>query len=142
MKHVKRSRLKVCKKLREDVVYCSVSFDGTWKKRGHASHHGIVTSIVVETGRCVDFEVLSNICKGCSHWEKKDKESDEYIAWKTNHSATPITKEVHQPWNLLELYASLSAPLTSMVYTNYLGMEIIPLTKRFARQSRLETSKK
>lgn len=40
---------------------CTVSLDGTWQRRGHASHHGVVTPISVQTGKCVDTEVLSNI---------------------------------------------------------------------------------
>ena len=43
----------------------SVSMDGTWQKRVHASHHGVVTAISVDTGKCLDVEVLSKICEGC-----------------------------------------------------------------------------
>ncbi|GFO36643.1 forkhead box protein k1 [Plakobranchus ocellatus] len=50
---------------------CAVFVDGTWQRRGHASYHGVVTAISVDTGKCLDFEVLSNICKDCKHWETK-----------------------------------------------------------------------
>ena len=40
-------------------------FEGTWQRRGPSSHQGIVTAISTDTGMCVDFEVLSNICTGC-----------------------------------------------------------------------------
>ena len=66
----------------QELADCSVSFDGTWQRRGHASHHGVVTAVSVDTGKCVDVEVLSNICKGCSHWESKDKSSLAYTQWK------------------------------------------------------------
>ena len=62
-----------------DSTDCAVSLDGSWQRRGHASHHGVVSCILVETGKCIDVEVLSNICKGCAKWESKDKTSQEYL---------------------------------------------------------------
>ncbi|CAB3982713.1 Hypothetical predicted protein [Paramuricea clavata] len=67
---------------------CAVSFDGTWQRRGHASHHGVISAISVDTGKCVDVEILSNICKGCQHWEKADKNSDKYLQWKADHKCS------------------------------------------------------
>ena len=69
-----------------DMHQCAVSFDGTWQRRGYASHHGVVTSILVEIGKCVDIEVLSNICQACSLWEIKDKNCEEFQRWKLHHS--------------------------------------------------------
>ena len=71
----------------EEVGYpsCAVQLDGTWQRRGHASHHGIVTAISVDTGKCVDVEVLTNICKQCKVWENKDSSSDEYAKFKLHH---------------------------------------------------------
>lgn len=67
---------------------CAVSMDGTWQRRGHASHHGVISAISVDTGKCLDVEVLSNICKGCQHWEKSDKSSEKYIQWKEKHKCS------------------------------------------------------
>ena len=64
---------------------CAVSVIGTWQRRGHASHHGVVTAISVQTGKCLDVEVLFNICKGCKHWEGK-KGTVEYEKWKLSHA--------------------------------------------------------
>ena len=64
---------------------CTVSVDGTWQKRGHVSHHGVVTAISTNTGKCLDTEVLSNICHGCIRWEKENKQSDSYLKWKAYH---------------------------------------------------------
>ena len=44
----------------EIAIDCSVSVDGKWLRRGHGSHYGVVSNILVETGKCVDIEVLSN----------------------------------------------------------------------------------
>ncbi|XP_055901095.1 uncharacterized protein LOC129928829 isoform X2 [Biomphalaria glabrata] len=34
----------------EGITDCGVSVDGTWQRRGHSSHHGVVTAISIETG--------------------------------------------------------------------------------------------
>ena len=36
------------------------------------------------TGKCLDFEVLSNICKGCKDWESKEG-TVEHEKWKLDH---------------------------------------------------------
>ena len=56
---------------------CTVSVDGTWQKRGHVSHHGIVTAISIDTGKCVDCETLSNICHACRR--RKPSDLPEYL---------------------------------------------------------------
>nr|KAI8728021.1 A disintegrin and metalloproteinase with thrombospondin motifs 7-like [Biomphalaria glabrata] len=33
----------------EGLTDCGVSVDGTWQRRGHSSHHGVVTAISIET---------------------------------------------------------------------------------------------
>ena len=65
------------------VADCTVSFYGSWQ--GRASHHGVVISILVDSGKCVNVEVLSNVCKGCSYWEKNDKTTLEYAKWRLSH---------------------------------------------------------
>ena len=45
----------------------------------------MVTAISVQTGKCLDVEVLSNICKGCKHWEGQ-KGAVEYEKWKLSHA--------------------------------------------------------
>ena len=69
----------------EEAIDCSLSLDGRWQWHSHGSHRGIVTSILVETGKCVDVEILSNACKGCSYWEQRDKKSPEYSKWQASH---------------------------------------------------------
>ncbi|KAK3748587.1 hypothetical protein RRG08_011669 [Elysia crispata] len=69
-----------------EFVDCNVSLDGTWQRRGHSSHHGVVTAISVETGKCLDSEIMSNICKGCQFWEKNKKVDEAgYMKWKLDH---------------------------------------------------------
>ena len=39
---------------------CGISIDGTWQKRGHASHNGVVTVISLDSKKCLDAEILSD----------------------------------------------------------------------------------
>ena len=73
-------------KQRDSSTDCSIQIDGSWQRRGYASHLFVVTAMAVDTGKCLDLEILSNTCKGCRHWEIKDKSSDEYAKWKLNHT--------------------------------------------------------
>ena len=107
----------------EEVTECALSLDGTWQRRGHGSHHGAVTAILMETGKCVDAEVLSNICKGCSYWEKKDKTSLDYHSWKAKH----VCKVNHhgsaaamEPCGVVRIFQR-SEVVRGLRYTKYLG---------------------
>jgi hypothetical protein len=77
---------KEIKKTGHDI---GVSIDGTWQRRGHSSHNGVVTAISISTGKWLDFgkwlEVMSNICKSCEIWSKKDKNSLGYQQWEIDH---------------------------------------------------------
>ncbi|XP_046844662.1 LOW QUALITY PROTEIN: uncharacterized protein LOC124438534 [Xenia sp. Carnegie-2017] len=67
-----------------DEGECGISLDGTWQKRGHASHNGVVTAISLSTKKCVDVEVLSDKCKEFKKWKKKQSDP-RYEVWKANH---------------------------------------------------------
>ena len=69
----------------EETVDILVSCDGTCQKRGFTSLFGAVFIIAYETGKVVDYIVLSKYCAGCSYWEKQDKLSDQYKDWKASH---------------------------------------------------------
>ena len=69
----------------QSVVDVTVSTDGTWMKRGFTSLFGCVFVISVDTGKVLDFEVLSRYCKSCEIWSKRDPESEEYLQWKAQH---------------------------------------------------------
>ena len=36
--------------------------DGSWQKRGHSFLNGVVTLVASDTGKCVDYRVLSKHC--------------------------------------------------------------------------------
>lgn len=62
----------------------TVSGDGTWKKRGFSSLLGVTTLIGWRTGKIVDLEVKSKICKKCSYWKGKE-DTAEFQDWVEDH---------------------------------------------------------
>ncbi|GFX27243.1 uncharacterized protein TNCV_1564231 [Trichonephila clavipes] len=64
---------KVVRKHHEDllgtangVIDITVSYDGTWQKRGHSSLYGIGIVIDILTGLIIDYEILSKYCPECT----------------------------------------------------------------------------
>lgn len=69
-----------------DVIDISVSYDGTWHKRGHTSNYGIGIVIDVLTGLVIDFQVMSKYCGTCvMKSSAMGKDSIEYAGWLQNH---------------------------------------------------------
>ena len=99
------------------VVNRAVSVDGTWQHRGHASHHGVVTALSNEFGKCLAVEVLSNICKECQFWNGKEG-TEEHYRWslehqcKVNHNGSAGANEA---------VFLRSAESRNLRYTQYLG---------------------
>ena len=46
--------------------------------------NGCVTVISMETGKCLDVEVLSKVCQGCQRHETKE-DSQEKRLWQADH---------------------------------------------------------
>lgn len=70
----------------EKIINISVSFDGSWQKRGFTSKNGVGCCIDVVTGLVIDFEVLSKYCRLCSQKEVKlGKESVAFMDWYKEH---------------------------------------------------------
>ena len=69
-----------------DPMPITVSFDGSWHKRGHTSMYGVAAVIEVLTGLVVDYVVLSKYCHACS-LKKKDfcEESVVFHEWYEDH---------------------------------------------------------
>ncbi|XP_012943225.1 uncharacterized protein LOC106013056 [Aplysia californica] len=65
------------------VPATTISFDGTWHKRGHSSHFGVGVVIDCKTGFVLDYQVLSNYCHGCEVGLKSGDE--QYLLWKNKH---------------------------------------------------------
>ena len=64
---------------------CGISIDGTWQKRGHASHNGVVTVISLDSKKCLDAEILSDKCQQWQKWQAM-KNDPKYNEWKASHN--------------------------------------------------------
>ena len=69
------------------IIDISVSFDGTWQKRGFTSLYGVSISTDVLTGYIVDYVVLSKYCHACKLQEAKNLPEAELAAWREEHAA-------------------------------------------------------
>lgn len=69
-----------------DIIDITVSYDGTWQKRGHTSLYGIDLVIEILTGLVIDFEILSKYCPECVA-SKRDlgEKSIEFQIWYESH---------------------------------------------------------
>ena len=68
------------------IVDISVSYDGTWQKRGFTSLFGVGVCIDVLTGLVVDFEVLSKYCHACKLAEGQNLPDIEMAEWRASHA--------------------------------------------------------
>ena len=69
---------------KDGVLDVSVSYDGSWQRRGHSSHNGMAAVIDLMTGLPIDFEVLSNFCLKCKI-SSENTPSEELNQWKAKH---------------------------------------------------------
>ena len=72
---------------KDGLVKCGVSCDGIWQRRGFASLNGCVSAISIDTGKVLDVEALSKVCKTCKLHED-DKNTPQNSAWKQDHQDT------------------------------------------------------
>ena len=56
-----------------EITKCGVSCDGTWQMRRYSSMNGRVTVLSMETGKCLDVEVLSKVWQGCQRHENEEE---------------------------------------------------------------------
>ena len=52
----------------DDIIDISVSFNGSWQKRGHTSLYGVGTVIDLETGLILDYQAYSQYRHVCSFY--------------------------------------------------------------------------
>ncbi|KAL8568972.1 hypothetical protein ACOMHN_017143 [Nucella lapillus] len=105
------------------VLNISVSIDGSWQKRGHSSHNGVVTVIETMTGLVVDFIALSNYCQGCESGPKP--EDANYEQWAQDHRSK-CQKNIHCSSGAMEMEGAMkiferSVDLHGFRYTEMLG---------------------
>ena len=62
----------------------SVSFDSTWEKRGFTSNHGVGFVISTDTGKVLDYAVISKACNACKINQKRLSQ-EELELWRRDH---------------------------------------------------------
>ncbi|CAL1287631.1 unnamed protein product [Larinioides sclopetarius] len=88
------------------VLDISVSYDGTWQKRGFTSNLGVGCVIDMLTGIVVDFEILSKYCHECVIAERDlKKNSVEFHIWFDGHK-DDCEKNFHGSSGSMELHAA------------------------------------
>lgn len=70
-----------------DILDVAVSFDGAWAKRCFTSLTGILFVTSVDTGKVLDYHVLSKVCQKCSLKKSVCKDDAEFEEWSTKHLA-------------------------------------------------------
>ena len=54
------------------ITQC-VLCDGTWQRRGYSALNGCVTTLLIDTGKCLDVEIMTKVCCWC---QRNDKQTD------------------------------------------------------------------
>ena len=67
------------------ILDIAVSFDGTWSKRGFTANFGIGFVISTDTGKVLDYVVMSKVCEVCKAGERLKKDGEKYQEWQRNH---------------------------------------------------------
>ncbi|XP_050034085.1 uncharacterized protein [Dermacentor andersoni] len=118
--------LELARKVTKDAVGggdVPVMFDGTWQKRGHKSHNGVGTAVSLDTGLCLDFEVLSNYCLACSI--HKDMGDDDEV-WQAFHRPvceknTECSSHAMEPEAAVRIWQRTSSYETPLRFTSFLS---------------------
>ncbi|GFX23269.1 uncharacterized protein TNCV_4560511 [Trichonephila clavipes] len=90
-----------------EIIDVSVSYDGTWQKRGHTSNLGLGIIIDILSGLVLDFEVLSKYCHNCVV-AGRDMGVDwvEFHIWQKGH-ADECDKNFDGTSGAMEMHAAL-----------------------------------
>ncbi|GFW32651.1 uncharacterized protein TNCV_3678991 [Trichonephila clavipes] len=54
-----------------EISQCGVSVDGTWQRRGYSSLNGCVSVITIDSGKVLDVEFMSKVCRLCNSKNKE-----------------------------------------------------------------------
>ncbi|GFX71869.1 uncharacterized protein TNCV_1442931 [Trichonephila clavipes] len=82
------SELLVLHPIKNKIVECGISVDGTCQRRGYSSMNGCVAALSVDTGKVVDIEIMSSYCPTCRKISKMPRsiESETFAADHVCHS--------------------------------------------------------
>ncbi|GFV75930.1 uncharacterized protein TNCV_1455271 [Trichonephila clavipes] len=91
----------------QEIIDVSVSYEGTWQKRGHTSNLGLGIIIDILSGLVLDFEVLSKYCQNCVvAGRDMGVDTAEFHIWQKGH-ADEYDKTFDGTSGAMEMYAGL-----------------------------------
>ena len=89
------------------VIDITVSYDGTWHKRGHTFAYGVGAVIDILTGLVVDNEIMSKHCTMCMiSANELGAESPEFHAWYEGHKISECNKNYDGSSTAMEMCAA------------------------------------
>src|SRR5271156_1474921 len=101
--HIKRNPLLV----KQEILDISVSFDGSWQKRGHRSLYGFAAVIEAETGLAIDYVTLSKFCIQCAIMHSQVNDKEQFRIWHDTHKdKCDINYDVNSPSGNMEVEAA------------------------------------
>ena len=107
-----------------NILYIALSGDGSWQKRGQSPLNSVVTLVASDTGKCVDYRVLSKHCPSCKSWEtKKNMRPDAYEEFVTTHNCSinhTGSSGAMEAAGLVDCFKS-SIQNRGLRYTNFIG---------------------
>jgi hypothetical protein len=95
----------------EGIVDILVSCDGTWQKCGFSSFFEEAFIVAYETGKVMDFIVLSKHCSGCKRWRTMTRSQWNIKTGNGNMCDPSTLQAVLVQWNHLEHWKFSSALL-------------------------------
>ena len=106
----------------DSIADFTISTDGAWQRRGHASLNGIITVVSIDNAKCIDYVVLTKKCKQCQWWGTR-KDNIEYSAFVAEHDC-PINHKGSassmEPAGVLTCFER-SIERNKLRYTTYIG---------------------
>jgi hypothetical protein len=96
-------------KTSKGIVDILVSCDGTWQKCGFSSFFEEAFIVAYETGKVMDFIVLSKHCSGCKRWRTMTRSQWNIKTGNGNMCDPSTLQAVLVQWNHLEHWKFSSA---------------------------------
>ena len=120
----------------EETCDIDVSCDGTWQRRGYSSLNGVLAIISVDTGKVIDYEVVSKKCAQCTSWGSR-KDTEEYATYENqcliNHQGSAGTMESNGVVACFER----SVDKYNVRYAQYLGDGSQNRTRKLLRKTHI-----
>ena len=70
----------------DEILDIGVSCDGTWQRRGFSSLNGVFAALSMDSGKVLDVEAMSRVCRGCLlNQDLAKRDPTAYAQWRNSH---------------------------------------------------------